>query len=823
MDKLTAIKIKMPNGSYSNQILISALAENVKYDGTRSVKDILDLLDARISSIIALEAGSTTGDAELIDLRIGANGKSNYTSAGQAVRSNINKLQELILIQETTPGATSSDGTTSWNKLWINNGAVEEIEIPTKDEFDILLNTLTPVNVLTWQGGDFDVNGTNHTNSKSIRSTNFIPDNIIGIMCSSNYKFCVWAWDKETGDHVGHLKEDGTFGQTSSYKYVTSFALNKTLGYKYKVTFYNENSTTNIATSAGVNCITYRDTTDTMLSLEGVAADAAAVGNVVASVYNAASAYNVGDYVNYNGTIYKCKTAIGSGGETWAVGHWEATSISNEFKNVNQDVTDLKSALDESNELRSIEVEKEVSTGWVKSQFVNTNKTIGAVISIKYISPSNCNCIIIPVQKGDTYLLTGTGDENARLYAWIDTNNVLLSKADASITVTAQTLTAEYDGSLIVNVNKNYNYSLKKKQVIIASESTYSLLDFGAVGDGLTDDTEAIQTALNYCKDVYIPEGTYLFSKTLYIKSGTHLQGVGASSVFQLADTFTLTPYTWREDSELVFDHNRYPMIMIEGTESGCALENFKLRGQTTQFYDKNCEGLSIFGGNHVIKNLIIEKINFFPSNFSGRTNNGVGYGIRVAGKTVSVENCTVNECGYEGIGIEDADTVLIENCNIGYSLQTGLQIHRNCQHIHILNNTINCFNGNSTYRPGLTLHAIDPYVLKDINITGNYIISSVMFANGGSENDVHISNNFLGSINVNDFDTPTLFRKNWIITGNTFTGFVKAKCDNLLIANNIFTKNDAGSNIIEAKSNKYLIENNLAAGTASGIEIVPH
>lgn len=394
MDKLTAIKIKMPNGSYSDQILISALAENVRYDGTRSVKDILDLLDARIGSIIALEAGSTTGDAELMDLRIGANGKSNYASAGQAVRSNINKLQELILIQETAPGATSSDGTTSWNKLWINNGAAEEIEIPTKDEFDILLNTLTPVNVLTWQSGDFDVNGANHTNSKSIRSTNFIPDNIIGIMCSPSYKFCVWAWDKETGDHIGHLKEDGTFGQTSSYKYVTSFALDKILGYKYKVTFYNENSTTNIATNAGANCITYKDATDTTLSLEGVAADAAAVGNVIAPIYSAASAYNVGDYVNYNGTIYRCKTAIGSGGETWTVGHWEATSVSNEFKNVDQDVADLKSALDDN--LLNLKQSFTPDNWWHGWQVGILNSDGSVTQSDSYIYGD-----YIPVQEGD--------------------------------------------------------------------------------------------------------------------------------------------------------------------------------------------------------------------------------------------------------------------------------------------------------------------------------------------------------------------------------------------------------------------------------------
>lgn len=51
-----------------------------------------------------------------------------------------------------------------------------------------------------------------------------------------------------------------------------------------------------------------------------------------------------------------------------------------------------------------------------------------------------------------------------------------------------------------------------------------SVKDFGAVGDGVTDDTAAIQAALNVGQSVYIPPGTYLFS-TLTVYGNTRLFG----------------------------------------------------------------------------------------------------------------------------------------------------------------------------------------------------------------------------------------------------------------------------------------------------------
>lgn len=53
--------------------------------------------------------------------------------------------------------------------------------------------------------------------------------------------------------------------------------------------------------------------------------------------------------------------------------------------------------------------------------------------------------------------------------------------------------------------------------------------DFGAVGDGVTDDTKAIQAALDRAGVVFFPEGVYAKSDALCIKSDTTVIGHGAT------------------------------------------------------------------------------------------------------------------------------------------------------------------------------------------------------------------------------------------------------------------------------------------------------
>ena len=60
-----------------------------------------------------------------------------------------------------------------------------------------------------------------------------------------------------------------------------------------------------------------------------------------------------------------------------------------------------------------------------------------------------------------------------------------------------------------------------------------SIKDFGAVGDGLTDDTNAIINALAAANSVFVPEGTYLISSTITLTERQSLIGAGQKSVIK--------------------------------------------------------------------------------------------------------------------------------------------------------------------------------------------------------------------------------------------------------------------------------------------------
>ncbi|MBP2301590.1 glycosyl hydrolase family 28-related protein [Azospirillum picis] len=64
-----------------------------------------------------------------------------------------------------------------------------------------------------------------------------------------------------------------------------------------------------------------------------------------------------------------------------------------------------------------------------------------------------------------------------------------------------------------------------------------SVKDFGAVGDGLVDDTLALQTALSAARAVFVPPGTYRITNTLTLGHGRTLYGAGQSSVIRGAST----------------------------------------------------------------------------------------------------------------------------------------------------------------------------------------------------------------------------------------------------------------------------------------------
>lgn len=175
-----------------------------------------------------------------------------------------------------------------------------------------------------------------------------------------------------------------------------------------------------------------------------------------------------------------------------------------------------------------------------------------------------------------------------------------------------------------------------------------SVKDFGAVGDGVTDDTAAIQAALNAHKNVHFPAGTYKITSALTLDNNHSLtgDGMGVTTVNQVTIDQYATIATSK--TEILISG-----ITWNGTNSGIADGLYFT--QCTYCAVELCE-INLFGHNG---------INFFRSSHCQATGNKcsgnrIG-GINVGGTTAAASDynrivgnsCVANSsAGTFGAGI---------------------------------------------------------------------------------------------------------------------------------------------------------------------------
>jgi hypothetical protein len=118
---------------------------------------------------------------------------------------------------------------------------------------------------------------------------------------------------------------------------------------------------------------------------------------------------------------------------------------------------------------------------------------------------------------------------------------------------------AKLDSSEKLSSNPN-----QIKEVAGATDKTINAKDFGAKGDGLTDDTEALQNAIDESSQenalLVIPESKepYLITKQLIITKDTHISGYGAI-LFMAPQQDTIRNMLWSDPDETISN------ISIEG------------------------------------------------------------------------------------------------------------------------------------------------------------------------------------------------------------------------------------------------------------------
>lgn len=273
----------------------------------------------------------------------------------------------------------------------------------------------------------------------------------------------------------------------------------------------------------------------------------------------------------------------------------------------------------------------------------------------------------------------------------------------------------------------------------LSSSLSVSIIDFGAKGDGVTDDTSAFEKALENSKNVFIPSGTYLISRTLYLKSGTELYGEGDKSIIKLNNPSNLDAVP-REDPHQTFtDKNVYPYIVNEKGATDIYIHNLKIEGcEDDSSFTTNLQiGVLLIGAkNSKLEFLHVNKIDYFP-HLVDRTTAGQtklkSYNIGILScDNIRIENCISEYGGYECCRIgHDSKHITIKNCQFNYGWRTCLQIIWGCENIVVDNCQIlqDDFDMCDTHA-FMTIHTLKECFAKNIHVK-NCSLKGKLFAAG--------------------------------------------------------------------------------------------
>jgi polygalacturonase len=270
---------------------------------------------------------------------------------------------------------------------------------------------------------------------------------------------------------------------------------------------------------------------------------------------------------------------------------------------------------------------------------------------------------------------------------------------------------------------------------------TVSVKDFGATGDGVTDDSDAFNNAIASSESVYVPAGTYILT-TVELLANTHLYGDGAASILKQKET---TAATW---TRMLFARSASNSTYVENI----TIENLQLLGNSASGLVEVMFLLSLEGTiNTIVSNCLFKA-------FQG---DGIYVGWEVATGDADCRNCKdvlITNCIFDGVDNNNRQCISVVGGD-------GVTISNNV----FKNSTDVTMPGAIDVEIALPNNAgTGPQVLKNIIITGN------QFYNCGGYTgciDLNIANylgakNFVISNNVARTSTGT--------GGETFVG-VKA------------------------------------------------
>lgn len=458
------------------------------------------------------------------------------------------------------------------------------------------------------------------------------------------------------------------------------------------------------------------------------------------------------------------------------------------------------------------------------SGFAKTNATLngityawnGNTCTINGSNPSNAslnnivyNAAGVPsaLISGEKYYISVTGLEGKLDFRmqYKDTNNV-----EKTVTLTESdwiTIPSDVGGYFLLRLYIAQGASFSNHAVTVniypmhfssSGNGVATPQMYGAIGDGVTDDTAAVQACITNNRSVYLPEGTYKITTPLHIAmAGQKISGAGRNSIIKASGcngfNFTTAYYYARfEDFALhgdddtdyvgfcfdavVFDYV-FKNLYVHDFEYGFQL-NSSTTGQGKHNVNTIIQQSEIEDCKYGIQILNTELSQVNALKIEKTHIHGCETGVNVTGNVVEIESCIIENCDY-GVVVDSSEsglageehfagtqTLVVEKtyferinktcllCDSSYDTET--QWNAFVVNLSFVNNYINIDSNSNTDYPVIDLKsAINPYsydgftlnkygcVFSGIVIAGNTFNIAIDMHNAKTMIDGH---NLLGS-----------------------------------------------------------------------------
>ncbi len=231
---------------------------------------------------------------------------------------------------------------------------------------------------------------------------------------------------------------------------------------------------------------------------------------------------------------------------------------------------------------------------------------------------------------------------------------------------------------------------------------TITLKQFGAVGDGATDDTEAINNAVSCARGrlLVVPEGTYVVSSVIKLPSNFHMAGKGESSKFIAAPGYAVGKDFFRARS---VKNITIEQVCVDGNSA----------------YNTREKGHSAVDGIHMLDIWNCSNVHVKNCTFQ----NNVYVAIRIIGDSANLSFTnnmfTQVDCGVITLGGGNMDGITVkDNYFDGHQNSEPISLYGqgNVKNVVIDHNTVL----NKTYGSGIFVGNGGKY--DTVQITNNYL-----------------------------------------------------------------------------------------------------